>query len=202
MEKELEIYYDHYKDTFSWLRKYLESRDKYFRYLVILITILYFNSWLPSDFEKITQFLLKKNIGVSDFSNFMLIDSLLLFSVLGVSIKYFQTNLLIERQYSYLHHLEKKLSQKMSNFNIFREGRAYLDNYPIFSSIVHRIYTIVFPLLLIVLVALKWKYIFYSVNGTGFFWFDTIVCASIIILTLCYLMWIHFRDFKKCNKNG
>ncbi|MBC2694469.1 MAG: hypothetical protein HF982_04165 [Desulfobacteraceae bacterium] len=79
MEKELDIYYDHYKDTFSLLRKYLDARDKYFRYLVFLMAVLLFNSWLPSDFTKVTQVILKKNIGISDFSNFMLIDSLLLF---------------------------------------------------------------------------------------------------------------------------
>jgi len=201
MEKELDIYYDHYKDTFSWLRKYLNARDKYFRYLVFLMAVLLLNSWLPSDFTKVTQIILKKNIGISDFSNFMLIDSLLLFSILSVSIKYFQSNLIIERQYSYLHHIEKKLSGKLNHFNVFREGKAYLSDYPIFSSIVHRIYTIAFPALLIILVVYKWIYILKSVNILGFFWFDTMVSLSIILLTLCYLTWIHFRDFKKCRKN-
>lgn len=200
MEKELEIYYDHYKDTFSWLRKYLDSRDRYFKYLVFLLAILVLNSSLPSDFAEVTQVILKKNIGVSGFSNFMLIDSLLLFSILSVSIKYFQFNLLIERQYPYLHHIEKKLSRKLKNFNVFREGKAYLNHYPIFSSIVHRIYTIAFPILLVTLVTYKWLYIIESVNKPGFFWFDTIVSLFIIILTLCYMAWVHFGDFKKCRK--
>ncbi len=201
MDKELEIYYDHYKDTFSWLRKYLTSRDKYFFYLVCLVTILFFNSWLPYDFNSFTKIILKEKVGISDFSNFMLIDSLLLFSILSISIKYFQANLLIERQYSYIHHIEKKLSSKLTYFNIFREGKGYLNNYPIFSSIVHRIYTIGFPVLLMILVGFKWYYIVYSVKITGFLWFDTIVTLTIIILTLCYLTWIHFQDFKKCKKN-
>lgn len=204
MEKELEIYYDHYKDTFSWLRKYLDSRDRYFKYLVFLLAILVLNSWLPSDFSELAKIIVKKNIGVSGFSNFMLIDSLLLFSILSISIKYFQSNLLIERQYAYLHHIEKKLSRKLNNFNVFREGKAYLDRYPIFLSIIHRIYTIAFPILLVTLVAYKWFYILESVNKPGFFWFDTVVSLSIIILTLSYMAWVHFRDFQKCkeNKNG
>lgn len=202
-DKELEIYYDHYKDTFLWLRRYLALRDRYFGYLVFLIAILYFNSWLPSDFEKFTQSLLKKNFGIKNFSNFLLIDSTLLFIVLSVSMKYFQINLLIERQYSYLHHIEKKLSRNLTQFNIFREGKAYLSNYPIFSSAIHRVYTIIFPLLLILLVAAKWYSVFKSnINNSGFFWFDTTICSLIIILTLLYLTWIHFRDFKKCKKIG
>lgn len=201
MDKELEIYYDHYKDTFSWLRKYLASRDKYFTYLVCLVAILFFNSWLPHDFNNVTRIILKEKVGISDFSNFMLIDSLLLFSILSISIKYFQSNLLIEKQYSYIHHIEKKLSCNLTHFNIFREGKGYLNNFPFFSSIVHRIYTIGFPILLIILLGLKWVYIFKSVKISVFLWFDTVVSLSIILLTLCYLSWIHFKDFKKCENN-
>ena len=83
MEKELEIYYDHYKDTFSWMRKYLTSRDRYFTYLVCLVTVLFLNSWLPHDFNNVTKIILKEKVGISDFSNFMLVDSLLLFSILS-----------------------------------------------------------------------------------------------------------------------
>jgi len=200
-EKELEIYYDHYKDTFLWLRKYLERRDKYFGYLILLIAVLYFNSWLRSDFEIIIKTLLSKKFGINGFSNFALIDSVLLFVVLSISIKYFQANLLIERQYSYLHHIEKRLSRSLTSFNIFREGKAYLSNYPLVLSFIHRIYTIVFPVFLILLVAIKWYSLVGSgINNSRFFMFDTIVCSLIIILTLLYLIWIHFRDFRKCKK--
>lgn len=203
MEKELEIYYDHYKDTFSHLSKYLSKRDKYFKYAIALLALLFFNSFLPSDFEKISQIILEKKIGIKEISNLKLIDSLLLFGLLSVTIKYFQANLLIERQYNYLHHVEKKLSSKLDNFNIFREGKAYLSNYPIFGSIVHRIYTIGFPILLIILVFVKWIGYFqisFSFKLVSFFTFDTLITFGIIILTFFYLMWIHFRDFKNCKK--
>jgi len=204
MEKELEIYYDHYKDTFSYLREYLSLRDKYFKYAVVLLALLFFNSLLPSDFEIITKTILEKKVGIKEFSNLKLIDSLLLFGLLSITIKYFQVNLLIEKQYSYLHHVEKKLSLKLKTFNIFREGKAYLDNYPIFGSIVHRIYTIGFPILLIVLVIVKWLEYFqesFRYKFVSFFTFNTIITFGIVILTIFYLMWIHFKDFKNCIKN-
>jgi len=203
MEKELDIYYDHYKDTFSYLRTYLSLRDKYFKYAFFLLALLFFNSLLPSDFEKITQTILEKKIGIKEFSNLKLIDSLLLFGLLSIIIKYFQVNLLIERQYSYIHHVEKKLSAKLENFNIFREGKAYLNNYPIFGSIVHRIYTIGFPILLMVLVIVKWLEYFqesFNFDFISFFTFDSLITFGIIILTFFYLMWIHFKDFKNCKK--
>jgi hypothetical protein len=203
MEKELEIYYDHYKDSFSYLRQYLKQRDKYFMYSVILLSLVFFNSMLPEDFEIVSKELIKHKIGIKEFSNLKLINSFLLFSLLSVVIKYFQINLLIERQYSYLHHIEKRLSFKLKEFNIFREGKAYLNQYPIFGSIVHRIYTIGFPFLLTILLLTKWKTYFSSSNDfklVSFFSFDTLTIWTTITLTIFYLIWIHFKDFSNCKK--
>ncbi|MBE7661528.1 hypothetical protein G1K77_13375 [Tenacibaculum finnmarkense] len=203
MEKELEIYYDHYKDSFSYLRQYLKQRDKYFMYSVILLSLVFFNSMLPEDFEIVSKELIKNKIGIKEFSNLKLINSFLLFSLLSVVIKYFQINLLIERQYSYLHHIEKRLSFKLKEFNIFREGKAYLNQYPIFGSIVHRIYTIGFPFLLIILLLTKWKTYFSSSSNfklVSFFSFDTLTIWTTITLTIFYLIWIHFKDFSNCKK--
>ncbi|MDC9724196.1 MAG: hypothetical protein PSN34_15710 [Urechidicola sp.] len=201
MEKELEIYYDHYKDSFSYLRQYLKQRDKYFMYSVILLSLVFFNSMLPTDFEIISKEIIKNKIGIEEFGNLKLINSFLLFSLLSIVIKYFQINLLIERQYSYLHHIEKRLSFKLKEFNIFREGKAYLNQYPIFGNIVHRVYTIGFPFLLIILLLIKWRASFLAeFKLVSFFSFDTIVIWLTIILTLFYLLWIHFKDFNSCKK--
>jgi hypothetical protein len=114
-EKELEIYYDHYKDSFSYVLLYLKQRDKYFFYSVIVLSLLFLNSFLPNDFEILSKSLIEKKIGLNEFSNFRLIDSILLFSVLSIAIKYFQINLLIERQYKLIFlqkngHLKKSYS--------------------------------------------------------------------------------------------
>ena len=77
---------------------------------------------------------------------------------------------------------------------ITRESTSYLSNYPILSSVIHRIYTIVFPVCLILVVFLKWKSEFslFSSNFNGYFVFDTVICVLIQICTLLYLSWIHF----------
>jgi hypothetical protein len=202
-EKELEIYYDHYKDSFSYMRLYLKQRDKYFFYSVIVLSLLFLNSILPNDFEILSKSIIEKNIGLNEFNNFKLIDSILLFSILSIVIKYFQINLLIERQYKYIHHIEKRISFKLEDFNIFREGKAYLKQYPFFSSIIHRIYTIGFPILLILLIVIKWREILLSTENfeiISFFSFNTLIAIIIVILTFFYLIWIHFKDFKKCKK--
>lgn len=204
MEKELEIYYDHYKDSFSHLRNYIKQRDKYFLYCIILLALVFLNTILPHDFELISKAYLEKKIGLKDLNNLKLLNSFLLFCMLSISIKYFQVNLLIERQYSYIHHVEKRLSFKLNEFNIFREGKSYLSNYPIFGSIVHRIYTIGFPILLIALLAIKWHTCLSTVNEfkwISFFSFDTLIIGSIVILTIFYLIWIHFQDFRNCKSS-
>ena len=202
-EKELEIYYDHYKDSFSYVRTYLKQRDKYFFYSVIALSLLFINFFLPNDFEIISKSLIEKNIGLKEFNNYKLIDSLLLFCISIFNIKYFQVNLLIERQYKYIHHIEKKLSNKLDDFNIFREGKAYLNLYPLFSSLIHRIYTIVFPILLILLIYIRWYanlMLTKNFELFSFFSFDTLVSLIIEILTILYLIWLHFKDFKYCKK--
>lgn len=206
MEKELEIYYDHYKDSFSYLRQYLKQRDKYFMYCVILLSLVFFNSILPIDFEILSKGIIENKIGIKEFDNLKLINSLLLFSLLSILIRYYQVNILIERQYSYLHHVEKKLSFKLKEFNIFREGKAYLNQYPIFGIIIHRVYTIGFPFLLQILLLIKWKAYFsesFEFQLVSFFSLDTVIIWLTLILTLFYLLWIHFKDFSYCkNKNN
>ena len=202
MEKELEIYYDHYKDSFAYLRTYIKQRDKYFLCCIILLALIFVNSMFPFDFELLSKVYFEKAVGLKNFKNFQLLNSFLLFCILSAVIKYFQVNITIERQYTYLHHVEKQLSNKLSEFNIFRESKGYLNNYPIFGSIVHRIYTIVFPALLILLLAIRW---WSSINSVecfkliSFFSFDSFVITTIIILTIFYLLWVHCKDFKYCK---
>ena len=200
MEKEIEIYYDHYKDTFSYISKYIVLRDKYFKYAVGMLVLLFFSSVLPSDFNKLSQAILKKNIGIENLLNFRVIESFMIFVIFSISIKYFQINLLIERQYYYLHEIENNLSSKLKNFNIYREGKAYKDQYPLFNSIVHRIYTIAFPTLLLILVFIFWLKELQKVSNFklfSLFSFNTIMSFGIIGITIFYLIWIHFKDFKK-----
>jgi hypothetical protein len=192
----IEIYYDHYKDTFSYLREYIKLRDKQFIYVVFLFGLLFFNTFSPIEFKEVTKILIEKQTGIMQ-NSFSLLDSVLLFLVLSFSIKYFQSNILIQKQYKYLHKLEEDLSKNFENFEISRESKGYLNDYPIFSSIVHRIYTMVFPSLIILLSIIKWMNIVNNQSIDSYFWFNTMTIISIIGLTTFYLYWINFKRKKK-----
>jgi len=93
--------------------------------------------------------------------------------------------------------LEDELSKNIVDFEICRESKGYLNNYPAFSSIIHRIYTIVFPSLIIILSIIKWINLVKNQFINGYFWFNTLVIIAIIILTGFYLYWINFKRKQK-----
>jgi hypothetical protein len=196
---ELDILYDHYKDSFSYLRDYLKQRDKLTVYCAIAIGILFLSFFLPSDFENISKTLLEKKLTI-ELSDLKIIETFILFVLLLMVMKYFQINIFIERQYDYIQRIEKDLTANLNNFKIEREGKAYLKYYPLILGATDKIYKWGFPLLLVTSLIFKWieglnkltQYKFFCL-----FTLNSVVILGIIILTFLYLSWIHFHDFKR-----
>jgi succinate dehydrogenase/fumarate reductase cytochrome b subunit len=201
-EKTVEIYYDHYKDTFTYLRGYLSSRDKTFYITLGLLVLVFFQSNNPDVTKEISINLIKKNAGSNVTVDINFINSLLLFVFLSLIIKYFQLNLLIERQYNYLHSLEEELTSTLG-VKITREGKSYVEGYPFVLSVIHRIYGILFPVLLVAVLVKKFSAelnLFADDLRNWYFVFDTIILLFILIITMLYVVWSKFNDFKKSNK--
>lgn len=192
-EKKLEILYDHYKDSFSYLYGYLKQREKLFLFVLIVV----FLQFLQISFSE--QYLLAFNSFVEQKINFNFsvgkgfLNNLLWFLLFSISLRYFQTNVLINRQYDYLHNLEEKICIKIEEEKyISREGNEYLENYPLFSNWTHFVYTWIFPILLILVSLAK---IILEISGEekcsfsllmgGIFFF------SVLITTILYLLQIH-----------
>lgn len=198
-EKKIELYYDHYKDTFNNLKGYIQRRNYFTILLLLLIATLSFQITNPEKSLEITNILIKKNVGNITI-DFDYITSILLFTVLWIVIMYFQLNFLIEKHYNYIHEIETKLTENLKPFNILREGVNYLDHYPWLSFVVHRIYTILFPLVLILVVITKWFMEKKSLNGVccdWHFWIDTVFIFGIVLASMLYLSNRHFNDFRK-----
>ena len=196
---ELDILYDHYKESFSYLRNYLKQRDKLTVYCAVAIGILFLSFFLPSDFENITKTLLEKQLTI-ELSDLKIIETFILFVLLLMVMKYFQINIFIERQYDYIKKIEKDLTANLNNFKIEREGKAYLKYYPLILGASDKIYKWGFPLLLVTSLIVKWNEGLNKLTQYKFFCLftlDSVVILGIIILTLLYLSWIHFHDFKK-----
>lgn len=192
-DKKMEILYDHYKDTCLQVKEYIKLREKLFLYVIILIFILFVQFFLSGSFIEIINALIKKQIEFNPKFSVALVDNLLWFLLLAFVLRYFQTNVLINRQYSYLHSVESDLCKRAQEENfINREGSGYLKNYPIFSDWMHLLYTWIFPVLLLLTSVIK---IVNEIN-TGKeiainMIFDSMVFIIIFLSTLLYLICIH-----------
>ncbi len=201
-EKKVEILYDHYKDTFDNQKASLQKRNNYTLICLGLIATLSFQMSNPDQSNVISNELIKKNIGDIKI-DFSYINNILTFALLWVVIMYYQINFLVEKIYKYIQEIEKNLTNEMKPFEITREGKTYLDHYPWLSEVVHKIYTIGFPVTLIIVSIIKWtteKNQFIDPYKNGHFWFDTIFLFGIILTSLLYITNRHFNDFRKKKK--
>jgi hypothetical protein len=80
----------------------------------------------------------------------------------AIALRYCQVSINVERQYSYLHTLEEKISEALGDPDLYRrEGRAYLRDYPLFSDWARICYAFVFPVIAalatLALVVAEWR---------------------------------------------
>lgn len=145
----------HYKDTFDIHLLTIKDRNKLFFYLLIILAVFVIQFKDSSFVQQVCTELLKKNIGtIDEFSKF--IPVLIWFLLMGISLRYFQINVQIERQYAYLHALENELNGYFIDSVAFtREGKSYLSNYPTFFNWFSILYTWIFPLSLLILIILR-----------------------------------------------
>lgn len=147
--------YDHYKETVSYLKNDLGKRDK-LTLLVFIFFMVYFIAEIkPAHSATVANSWVKDKIGIALGLNYSLISTAILLLLLWNIIKYFQMCLNIEKQYNYIHKLEDKLNNLSGESLITREGHYYLNQYPLLSAVIHRIYNFFLPTGIIFSIVLK-----------------------------------------------
>jgi len=198
-EKALDILYDHYKDSFSYVSKYLQQRERIFAIVLIVVFLQFLQISFAEQYLTVFNTFVEKQFNFAFIFNQSFLDSLLWFLLLSTSLRYFQINILINRQYNYIHSLEENISKKTGTENfIQREGKSYLQEYPLFLDWVHVLYTWVFPILLIIVAVTK--IILEATIANQLSWslaVSGIFSLMIIITSALYLVHIH----KKSDKN-
>lgn len=147
-----ELLHDHYKDSFDHIRDREKSRDRYFLICIFLIGLLFLQVNYPAHFlAALGPFTI--------FGTSVHLVSLPLAALLSISwtlnlvftLRYCQYSIFVERQYEYLHKLEKHISREIGGEDIFsREGAAYLENYPPFSAWAWIFYAWMFPIIVVI----------------------------------------------------
>jgi hypothetical protein len=201
-EKKLEILYDHYKDTFLYIRKYISIRDKLFLFSVLMGIIFLFQIYSPDKSESLISTAFASQLSLPEEVDPSFIGSILWFLFMGFTVKYFQAALNVDRQYPYLHSIEEELERYYKNqakIPIFtREGKHYLTNYPFLLNLSSAFYVYITPILFIALSSIKiyqeysakfcekWKF-------DASFWlliFNSFNCIVIIISSIAFIKYI------------
>lgn len=188
--EEINLLYSHYNDTFSILKENEKKRDKLFIILFLLVMLLFLFSVNQDSMYEMIKELVKNKTAVSLSFEFNVILSFLWIVLFYSTTKYFQIVVHINRGYEYLHTLEKNINKNMK-FNFEREGKSYLDEYPILLEFIYQMYIKVFPILYCIIVyykiVLEWQNTNYILNNI----LNTIMAILIIIITTFYFLALH-----------
>lgn len=214
----------HYKDTLDLHQTTVKSRDRLFYILLPLLALFTLELSDPKTATGLAAQFFKKLTGADLGTNVYFIATLLWFSLLGLSFRYFQTVAEIERQYVYVYGLEKELNAHYGSSVAFtREGKSYEKNFA--SSGFHVwawvLYTILFPLLFLVITTARivaeakallvgkvdleagstarilWKAMALTHEHSLNFWLDFTCAAVIAVTTVLYVLLLHAAELAR-----
>src|SRR6266508_4747808 len=154
-DKKLELLYSHYCDTYAGIQQLIQSRDRFFISILVMLAVMSFQVALPTESGSVIAEFARTKLGVHGTLSISFLGSVIWAALLFVVVRYFQIAVYLERQYRYIHALEAELSPSYSGVPFTREGVFYLANYPLFSVWVARLYTWAFPIGLIFAATLK-----------------------------------------------
>lgn len=198
-ETKFQILHDHYKDTFTLQREYLKFRDRLFIYTLLVFATMFILTIVPMDPSKVVSDIVQEQFKVNLRINADTIHTMLWFILLCLVVRYFQTNIVVERQYDYIHKVEDELNAfyDIQGEMFTREGKSYLGNFQLFSTLSGYLYIFVFPVLLVIVTSYKIyiEYMMLSFDLT--FFLDVVFALLIIVYTVVYFISMHSKKLKK-----
>ncbi len=196
-DKPLSIIYDHYKETCTIISEAVKRRDRLMVFVIIALSFFAFQTIFPTTSDTVVNDFLSFKFGLTLKFDLSIIGNVVWFLLLIFTLRYFQVAVFVERQYSYLHATEEKLNKEFGQELITREGKSYLHKYPLFSDWMWMLYTIIFPLILLVVSVVKivseLKYL--CVNGWSFgLLLDGTAFILLAISIVLYLTTLHRKS--------
>ena len=187
----LELLYDHYKETINHSNQMQSKRNTLFVYVCIMELLNIIMLFFPELFSQVLFAYLKANYSITIDTVSVLLPSFVWTITLYVLVRYYQTTIYIERQYTYMAKLESEISDKIKFAEFKRESTFYLSNYPKVLDIIHVFYTWIIPIAILIIntvkIALEW--VAHMNCATTIF--NSVICIFIIVLSCSYLCFIH-----------
>lgn len=184
----IDILYDHYKETCSIVKKNEEKRNKLFIIVCILLGSLFLFSYDSNSIIGLLQSWFKGNYNCDLMFSSNVIQAFLWILLFIFTLRYFGLNINIDRNYSYIHNLENNINLCATKEIITREGKSYLKEYPALNNITYYSYRVVLPFIYYCIVANK-IILEYSIQGINqSVIFQTILGVLCNILVATYLV--------------
>lgn len=200
-EARLENLAAHYKDSYEIHLTAHGERNRLFYCLLICFALFLISAKETSLSQEIFKLFLTPSEKFCEvIAPFMPV--LLWISLMGISVRYFQLCLQVEKQYDYLHALEKELNSYYPESEAFtREGKAYLNDYPMFSNWMWLSYTVFLPATLMLASIYR---IGLDINKLGYNYLGLSCLLAYLILEIAcfsYLSKIHKTLGEKIEKS-
>lgn len=185
----LSLLHDHYKETFTLIRERETQRDRLFLWLLVIFALLVIEIQYPANFNGVLGHVnvAGNNIDLQQLPLARLLNVSWVFTAAFV-LKYCQVAKAVERQYTYLHLLEDRISDGLGDTDLYRrEGRAYREQYPHLLNWAWVYYTILFPAALAIAVVYLLVVECVSLQGSVFSKvFDVVFGVSILASLALY----------------
>ncbi len=193
-DAKLDVLHSHYADTFDRIARRLAQRDRLFLYAVVAISVMLIQVVAPEDSDAALAAIVGDKLGLPAPLRLSVLGSVLWFVLLGLLLRYFQAVIYVERQYGYVHSLEGMLNTCFGGKAFTREGESYSANYPLFSKWAWWLYTVVFPVVIVLVLAVKLGAECRPEGRSGWLLaFDATAFATIATSTALYTLQLHFR---------
>lgn len=187
------ILYDHYKETMHMHLDMQKKRNTLFVAVCIAELLNLSMLLFPGEIgESVRKYIYTTYRVTFEFDPAYL-QSAIWIVVTYALVRYFQTNIYIERQYGYIAMLEERLSQMLNEKCFDRESSNYLDEYPKVLDMIHVFYTWLIPISIVLVCVIKSIREWVHVTNYGCVVFDSVFSIFCVVLTILYLCMLHPR---------
>lgn len=198
MEK-IDLYYDHYKDTFELSKQAQHRRNCLFVWLCVLEALSFLFLIKPDKAVEVFASGINAHFETDLILGNAVLQTLLWILIAYITVRYCQETLYVERQYPYMDKLEKEIAKESGTILFEREGQGYLKEYPMVSNFIDLFYKMFCPVLFtginIARIVREWQ----SSSLTIALVCDTAIFAEIFIVTWFYFFEIHPKITAWCK---
>lgn len=196
----IDLLYDHYKDTYALSKQSQGHRNKLFVYLCVLEALSFLFLIRPDTALEVFAAGINAHFDTGLVFGNVILQTLLWILIAYVTVRYCQETLYVERLYPYLDNLEKAIMQESKTKIFEREGEAYQRDYPMVLNFIDLFYKMFCPVLFvginIVRISMEWK----GKSITPALICDTAIFSVIFIVTWFYFFEIHSKITAWCKK--